>query len=157
MDDHQLDCYLDQCCEWLEQRQQYFVREFDGFGCNAVAIDLDRGVFEMSNRLGYQVMAQIVPIGSYSLLDGTWRWAWADPDISQSLQIYSGQLQALSRITGLTLFEAPAFQADESLTHELTALACHHVNAQGCYRLAQPYGFLMLALKNINTKETIAA
>ena len=157
MNDHQLDRYLDQCCQWLEQRQQYFVREFDGFGCQAVAIDLDRGLFEMHNRLGYQVSAQIVPIGSYSLLDGTWRWAWADPDISKPLQIHSGQLQDLARITGLKLFEAAAFQADESLTHELTALACHHVDAQGCYRLAQPYGFLMLALKNIDTRENIAA
>ncbi len=145
----ELDAFLAQCCQQLERRQAYLVQEFGLGQCERFILDLERGLLSGCDRQQVRLQANITPIGSYCLRQRQWRWAWADQKVSPSLKAEAAYLKGLAHQTGLAFFQAESFESDEQLTWELTAMACHYLDAAGWYRMASDEGFWILALNSI--------
>lgn len=139
MSDQELDSFLAQCCERLEQRQTYLVEEFGIGQCDRFDLDLEAGILTGHDAIGICFRAEITPIGSYSRRRRQWSWAWANPDLAPQLQQRARCLRALADQTGLKLFQADGFESDEPLVLELTAMACQQLQAVGCYQV-EPRG-----------------
>jgi hypothetical protein len=135
MSNQELDQFLAQCCERLEQRQTYLVEEFGIGQCDRFDLDLDLGTLTGHDAIGVCFRAEITPIGSYSRARRQWSWAWANPELAPPLQRRSLAVQALAEQTGLKLFQADVFESDEPLVLELTAMACQQLQAVGCYQV----------------------
>lgn len=154
MTDVELETFLAQCSTQLERRQAYFAREFD-LGCwGGFHLDIQGGTLTVGDRMSSLdepwIVAQIIPIGFYDPNVAYWRWSWADDTLSLILRQRSQQLQGLSQYTGLQLFQAVGFEANTSLTWDLTAMACHYLDALGCYRASWQGGYLFLALQSVD-------
>lgn len=150
MTDQELDGFLAQCCQQLEQRQLYLVEEFGLGRCDRFDLNLQEGLITGYDSIGAYFRAEVVPIGSYSRGDRQWRWAWSRPEIPSLLQQTAARLQTLAEKTGLQLFRAESFESDEALVWELTAMACRSLNAAGCYKAESGDRYLMVALTSIH-------
>ncbi len=153
MTDQELDGFLAQCCQQLEQRQTYLVQEFGIGQCSRFDLNLLDGLLTGHDDIGIYFRAEVTPIGFYSRTSREWRWAWAMPDLPLTLQERAAPLKMLTERTGLNLFQADSFETDEDLVLEMTAMACQCLQATGCYQAeaSEDKGdrYLMLALTSI--------
>lgn len=85
-----------------------------------------------------QIIAEAsrVFIGSYELRAGTWKWAWSNDSLPEECKVTSEKIRELADITGDAIFAVDSEQqADENLCMYLSAMAVHHLNADGFCRL----------------------
>ena len=80
--------------------------------------------------------ASVVDIGSYSTESNTWKWAWANDSLTESLREKAGSLQALADLTGFSIFDDEAAVEIDGLpmAWELAAIGVRHLGALGVYR-----------------------
>lgn len=94
--------------------------------------------FDDYDRLA--VEAEILNIGSFAPGRSSWKWAWSNPTVPDALRAKALPLRELQAISGIELFGSEeAFSIeDEAMAWELAAIAVHHLNALGCYRVPSP-------------------
>jgi len=80
--------------------------------------------------------ASVVDIGSYSSESNTWKWAWANDSLTDSLREKASSLQALADLTGFSIFDdETAVEIDGlPMAWELAAIGVRHLGALGVYR-----------------------
>lgn len=83
-----------------------------------------------------RIQASFVDIGSYSSESNTWKWAWANDSLTDSLREKASTLRALGDLTGFEIFDDDvAVEIDgEPMAWELAALGVRHLGALGVYR-----------------------
>jgi hypothetical protein len=77
-------------------------------------------------------------------------WAWANDSITDEARTKTEKIKDLADYTGYDIFEVEAFEAEESLAHQLTAMAAHYLDAIGIY--IAPSGSLKTFLALIKVK-----
>lgn len=149
MNDAALDLFLAHCSQQLEEQQSQMVRDFQFDRCDRITVDLMQGQLVAECREQAIATARAIPIATYDPNSHDWCWAWSQADLPAPRRQEAMAIQNLAARTGLQLFKAKQFSADDDLVWELTALACEQLQAQGCYRLAQDNHYLMLALHQL--------
>jgi len=78
--------------------------------------------------------APVQVVGTYSLLEGSWLWAWANPSIPEPLTKDARGAREFGLAHGLKQFTGSKVLCSEDEAWEFTALACQLADAQGAYR-----------------------
>lgn len=133
MNNQEFQQFLEQCCQELEEKQSVLLKEFIG-DYDLVEIDYQRGIVEFKKYAVVKNASQITPIGSYSKITSSWLWAWANPSIPDALKQKSEKIKELGRITGLEIFHKTVFPAEQEMTWEIIAMACHQIKSMGFCR-----------------------
>ena len=82
------------------------------------------------------VEAEKVFIGSYGHVSQTWKWSWSGDDLPEQDRAKSIKVRELAQITGVDAFDIDSTQeADENLCLYFSAMAVHHLKADGFYRV----------------------
>jgi hypothetical protein len=106
-------------------------------------LDQDKASLSFFDDQGRKVVeARIINIGSFAPERSSWKWAWSNPAVPESLRVKALPLRALQAITGFELFDdEEAFSVeDEAMAWEIAAIAVQHLNAMGCYRAPSSSG-----------------
>ncbi|MDQ1472227.1 MAG: hypothetical protein QOJ99_3707 [Bryobacterales bacterium] len=78
--------------------------------------------------------ADVVLVGSWGRKFGSWRWAWANPELPEGVRAESRSLRELSNHTGRPEFTYEnAFAVTEKQCRTLVAVAGCHLNGIGIY------------------------
>lgn len=133
MNNEEFQNFVEKCCQELEQKQSVLIKEFIG-DYDLVEIDYKRGIVEFKKYSVVKSVSQITPIGSYSKIGSLWMWAWGNPSIPDVLKQKSEQIKELGSITGLEIFNKTAFAAEQEMTWEIIAMACHQLKSIGFCR-----------------------
>ncbi len=136
MTDEEFETFLQEANSELQDKQQALQVTHALGSYSRWSFEQDRATLQFFDEQGSLCLeAEVVFIGSYSPVSGTWLWAWANASIHPELRTKAEALQALEAVTGYALFgEADTFEVDEPMAWELTALAVKHLQAKGCYR-----------------------
>ncbi len=134
MNDDQFQNYIDTCFDELEKKQQDLIDNF-GFGSfDKFEHDFDKEEIYFINNEKIEVIAGIVPIGSYNSDNSTWMWAWANDAFPEKLKLKSSKLKALEEKTGFEMFGNDMAEIDEDMTWEIAGMALKLLSFQGVYR-----------------------
>lgn len=133
MTDDQFDEFLDNCYQELEDKQALLLENYNLGSYEKYWFDQVTGVLQFKNAERVECEFIVIPIGSWSSKSNSWMWAWANNSITEEFKAQSIKLKGLANYTGVDFFENGAFEADESMAHELTAMAVHYLDAMGMY------------------------
>jgi hypothetical protein len=134
MNDDQFQKYIDTCFEELEKKQQNLIDNF-GFGSfDKYEHDFDKEELYFLNNGKVEVVAKIVPLGSFNSDSNTWMWAWANEAFPTELQLKSAQLKQLEEITGFEMFGNKMAEIEEDMTWEIAGMALNLLKFEGVYR-----------------------
>ena len=133
MTDKEFDAFLDKCYQELKSKQDllfsdYGLGKYDEYWFDQVAESIQ---FKKDGKVELEFIA--IPVGSWSGKSNSWMWAWANNSITEELKQKALKIKGLAEYTGFDVFEKEAFEADEIMAHELTAMAVHHLKAIGMY------------------------
>lgn len=113
----------------------------------------ETSTLQFENEHGQIVVeADTVYIGSYSTSTGTWKWAWSNPFMGAEDRAKSEKIRELTKVTGVDIFDLDtSMEGDEQLAYDFTAMAVHHLNADGFFRIPNkdPQTAFFLALHNV--------
>ncbi|MDV3349528.1 hypothetical protein QGP82_12555 [Leptothoe sp. LEGE 181152] len=97
-------------------------------------IDQEVGDLVFSNSDGVKVAAPAQIIGSFSINDSSWLWAWDNPSIVDDLKIHSLKLKAYGEKYGIEKLTTRKWIGTEDEAWAMTALAVNLCDTQGTYR-----------------------
>jgi hypothetical protein len=133
MTDTEFDAFLDNCYQALQSKQSLLLKKYRVGKFEDYWFDQETESLQFKNAGKVKLEFTIVPIGSWSAKSHSWMWAWANRSLTDSLRSQSEVIKGLAAHTGYGIFENEAFEAEESMAHELTAMAVFHLNALGMY------------------------
>jgi hypothetical protein len=154
MTSEEFDRFVDRARAELESKQESLTRSY-GFGrYEKFWFDQLTGKLQLKDSSGrVEVEADVTPIGSFSENSGTWKWAWSNESIVDALRQRSERLKELHAITGMDVFAAPAFRADEQMAWDATAMAVSHLGCMGCYRMPSKHLEVFVAIERVSVPE----
>jgi hypothetical protein len=135
MTEQELQAYTERCGAELEEKQKALKERYRLSGRDPYALDLDKMVLHIKKEDGEELSFSVVLIGSLAPVSRNWLWAWANESLSEKVRDRSASLKALYKETGFDIFRADTFKADTGLAQDLSALAIHHLDAEGLYRV----------------------
>jgi hypothetical protein len=97
-------------------------------------VDLDAGTITFTNERRWKVRAPVQVIGTRSLADGTWLWAWDHPSVPPPRAEHARIVRAFGEAQGLERLTTRKIVASEDEGWEMTALATYLAAANGAYR-----------------------
>lgn len=115
--------------------------------------DLDAGTLIFSERGAPRVIAKIQLVGSTSIREGNWQWAWANSQLPPALVVDSRFARAFGEEHGLVELTQGFQEGDDlnALGWALTAVTTRLAGAPGAYRPDLPEGgCLYLIYKSVN-------
>jgi len=142
----------------LQTKQQRLAAEYRLFNWARWAFDQSTGKLRFENERGQTMVdADTLYVGSYSQNSGSWKWAWANFNVAQEDRAKSEEIRKLAKITGYDIFDyKEQLGMDEQLAFQLTAMALHHLKADGFYRIPNrdPETSFFLGLRHIRRHHT---
>lgn len=149
MNDIEFNRLLAYCVEELKQKQH----DLDlAYGLSAAArwqFEAEEGVLVFMDERGQALHRfSVTPIGTFAAQKDSWKWAWANGHLPQSLRGKAGRIKSLQAETDFDLFTNPDdFSVDEAMAWELAAISVQFLGALGCYRTPNRDTYLFLALE----------
>ena len=137
MTDDEFQTFLDESVEDLSSKQDALNSEFGIGGFNRWHFDQASERLQFFNAQGdLACEADVIAIGSFAPSSNTWKWAWANESMLQSLRRKAEPLKQLANVTGFQLFcSEPAVSVQgENMAWELAAMSVRHLKARGAYR-----------------------
>lgn len=98
------------------------------------AVDLETGVITFKNERGWTITAPVQVIGTRSIADSSFLWAWDHPSIPPARTTDARLVKAFGDAQGLEALTTRKIEASKDEAWELTALAVHLAGANGAYR-----------------------
>ena len=149
MTDEEFEAYLNLCYQEIGSRQnklleQYGLQNYKDFYYNQATETLQ---FKTEDKV--EIEFEVIQIGSWSSISDSWMWAWANESVIEKSKQKSVKIKELAEVTGYDIFLLEAFEAKESIAHQLTAISAYYLNAIGFY--IAPFGELksFLALTKV--------
>jgi hypothetical protein len=142
MTNEEFEEYLSNAHRELNEKQERLRLDYDIGSLPRWWFDQDTEQLQFHDSAGnVAIVANVIPIGSFSPNSNTWKWAWCNESLTSSLRKKSLPLKQLESITGFKVFvsEEPC-KADEYIAWELAALGVMHLKAMGCYRAPSSNG-----------------
>lgn len=136
MNNQQFREHIDIVMSWLEERQRCFQEEHPLEGAQFLGFDQHQGTL-LFKRDEEELVFSYVLIGSWSQAKQTFMWGWGNQTVEEERRKDSARLQDLEEMTDLDLFSKPVFVADPDMLREMVAIAAHHLEVKGIYRMNQ--------------------
>lgn len=148
MTEQEFEAFLADCSQELKEKQADAEARYGLAGMSRWSLDEQQHVLSFMNADGRAaVRFSVTPIGTYSVRQENWKWAWANPHLKAAFREKAEALKALQVVTDFDFFaEADAFVADEVMAWEMAAIAVQHLGAMACYRAPNQDTWLFLAL-----------
>lgn len=160
MTDDDFERFLSSAMEELHEKQT-LLAEKHGLGTFARWwFDQETEMLDFMDEDGRKVLeASVIDIGSFAQEPGTWKWAWANDSLTDSLRDKASSLKALADQTGFALFaEEGAFDIDGApMAWELAAVSVRHLGALGVYRAPSSKKPLMSFLAIMTIRRVVGA
>jgi len=133
MKTREFNSYLKSCYEELKVKQDALINDYDLAKFEDFWLDLEKRTlqFKKDGKVGLEF--RILPIGAWSSKTRSWMWAWANESIDEELRGEASVFKELADITGNKILEIDHISARESIAHELSAMAVHHIGAIALY------------------------
>jgi hypothetical protein len=138
-----------ECCEFLHERQEAFLVEYEIGKHKRWDWDQDAGELVFSNDGVPAVIASIEFVGSISTISNTWLWSWANPSLSENVSTLIKKVRDLGEVQGFPRLTTPKWSAEEVDGWEMTSIAAYILNARGAYRTPDETGLTFLAITDI--------
>jgi hypothetical protein len=150
MNDDELTSYIESCMLEAEAKQESLMTNYRVGAHAKFWMNQEAGTLQFQNDAGEaKVEAVFTPIASFSTKTRTWLWSWANESLVPPLREKATRLKELAGVTGLEAMSQAQLSVDETMVNELTAMAVHHLGAQGYYRIPTGHLFLCLALEEV--------
>jgi hypothetical protein len=98
-------------------------------------LDQKAGVLRFDFADGTVVECAFQAIGSFSAVDNTWAWAWANPSIGEALTADARAAREYGAAQDIALLTTPQWPADLEWAWSMTAFAAAGAKAEGAYCL----------------------
>lgn len=154
MNDEEFEKYLDSCIEELEKKQEYLSSTYKLGEFEKFSFDFDNEEIHFSNNGKVEVIANIIPIGSFNKKSETWMWGWANEAFNDSLREKSLKLKELAEITGFEMFENEMAEIEEDMAWEITGMSVNLLNSEGAYRGPANKTLYFYSLSNVSKVNT---
>ena len=134
MEDSEFQEFIDDCFSSLEAKQDELIKNY-GFGTfDKYEFDFEQEEIYFIRGDKIDVVANIVPIGSFNLQSNSWMWGWANEAFPECLRQKSNVLKTLKQKTGFEMFGNEVCEIDEDMTWEIAAMALDTLRQEGVYR-----------------------
>lgn len=154
MTDEEFDAFVSAATSELEAKQDVLTAKY-GFGSYArFLFDQPTATLQFFDEAGTsRLRATAIPLGSYAPESGTWKWAWANESILEPLRSQASKLKDLYELTGMDVFNNPAFEGPAEMAWQAVSMAVKHLGALGCYKAPSHGSDLYLAILKIALPE----
>lgn len=138
--------FSDECWKELSAKQDILIADYNIKDHDRYEVDQSLEIIQLKKDNVVLCEFKIIIIGSWSPVEKSWMWAWANNSITASLRTKAIKLMELENLTNDYLFGIESFEADEDLTLRLSAMALHHLDGLGLYvgELGNLYVYLIL-------------
>ncbi|NGZ77662.1 DUF6882 domain-containing protein [Saccharibacillus alkalitolerans] len=142
----EFEVFLKSAYEELNAKQDRLIEESGVAAYAEYWIDIEKETLDFLNGDQDKISFDVVCIGTWSPANGSWMWAWAHEIFPEEVKRHSARLKELGEMTGSPVFAEEVFECNEGGAMELTALAVHHLDAIGMYRIPGEQAHLYVAL-----------
>jgi hypothetical protein len=140
---------IELACSETSSKQEKLIERFDLSRHERWDYDQATGLLVFSNDGIPAVEAKFQIIGSISKEQGTWQWAWSNPNWVKKTVTKSRTVADFGFERGYPMLTVPRFDADEHDGWHLAMLAVHVMRAKGIYRIPGDNVLLFLAITQI--------
>ena len=147
MTDEEFDQFLEQTYKELESKQNALFEKYDLDAYDEWEFDREGGIIGLrSSRNGGILGFETIPIGVWLKKKNLFQWAWANPDLSEMLQVKCTAIQGLTNWTGYGVFTDPEVPANEGMVYAFASLAVFYLNSMGLYVVGDKKKEMFLAV-----------
>ena len=147
----ELSAFAANCFKEMDNRQTKLIQKYNLTSYDEFYINQTDEVLQFKKDGKVELEFFFVPIGSWSSEHGSWAWGWANESNTDELRQKSMKIRELAEITGNSLFEDEAVEADEDFARQAAAIAAYHLDAMGVY--IAPFGNLKVFEALMRVKE----
>ena len=132
----------------LDRKSSYLEWKYNFDTAARYEYDLDSATLKLTDHPDYPIIVfDIIEIGTFSFLDYTWKWAWANESVPPSMRARAEPLKALHEITGNELFSrTDSFSVSSDLPRKFVALSVRHLAALCGFAAPHRDGQLLICL-----------
>lgn len=134
MEDSEFQAFLDDCFSSLEVKQDDLIKIYGFSTFDKFEFDLEQEEIYFFRDGKIDVVANIIPIGSFNPQSGFWMWGWANEAFPETLRQKSNALKTLEQKTGFEMFGNEMCEIDEDMAWEIAAMALDTLSQEGVYR-----------------------
>jgi len=135
MNEAEFEGFIARCVEDAQRKNDALDAEYGLHSFARWDDDGDRQTLVFTNPGEADALeAKVTSIGSYSLKNQTWMWAWANESLTDAAREKASVLMKLADRTGMRVFTDPHIDCDEYLAWELAAAAVDELGSLGVYR-----------------------
>jgi hypothetical protein len=142
MNEKEYELFLDTCRKELKAKIAAMQHQWNLPSYPRFDFDQDKGQLIFSGAMSSVVLCEIQVVGSFSIKELTWEWAWNNPYIEDKLKIDSLALKDFGAKHGIQRLTTPNWPATEDDSWDMTAIGAHTCSASGAYRA--PVGNIMI-------------
>jgi hypothetical protein len=137
MTDQEFESYLQDALANLKTKQNYLESEFGLGHYERFFIDYEKEELQFSDD-GQVILAfEFTAVGSHVSEKNSWRWAWANSSLPETVRKKAIGVQRLFDLTGFDVFKNPVASVDEAMAWEFVALSCKMLDGLGAYSMRQ--------------------
>jgi hypothetical protein len=145
-DDEAWEELLASSVAFLEEQQRILTRDFKLGDHERWDYDQDRGQLTFSNQGKVALICDILFVGSFSKVTGTWLWSWANESVEEKLKAPLLELCEFGEEQGFERLAGAYWEAAEEDAWEMTAVAARFLGAIGAYRAPKDRGFTFMVI-----------
>lgn len=119
---------------YLTERQERLQHEFHLGAYERFDIVENGAAIEFSSAGVAYVRAELLFVGSVSLVSGTWLWGWANADVAEELTRDVREVRLFGEAHDIWQLTTPKWEADAVDGWEMTSIAAYVLQAKGAYR-----------------------
>ena len=140
---------LGECIEEITLKNKKLQEEF-GFGTHSRwDIDQQIGDLVFSDNGEVKLIAEVIFLGTYSLVSNTWLWSWANETIFDNLKKEMEIVKQYGHDNGYSDLTTPQLEATEADSWGLAAFATRILNGMGIFRPKSEGGYTFMMIKEI--------
>lgn len=147
-DDDKYTELLTSSIEYLEEKQDEFIRKFKIDEHPRWDVDQESGKLIFSNEGVPQVEADIQYVGTISTQSDTWLWAWANDSLSENVKHASREIRDMGEQSGFLKLAAAHWPASKGDGWEMTAIMAKALHAIGAYCARREDGFTFMIIND---------
>jgi len=133
MTSEEFEAYMNVCYQEIGNRQKKLLELYDLQNYKDFWYSQTTETLQFKTDGKVEIEFEVIQIGSWSSISDSWMWAWANDSVTEKTKQKSGKIKELAEITGYDVFSLEAFEAKESIAHQLTAISAYYLNAIGYY------------------------
>jgi hypothetical protein len=143
------DHFLKQASDEFNVKQAHLRDEWRFDECDQWAFDQETGVFKLEFEDGSMFEAQGQILGSHDPDEGSWEWAWNNPNVEKAVASDSLIVRALGEKLEIDyLCEGKAPLPEESFVSHLCGIGIKATDSFGVYNGSAGEIMVMILLKN---------